>query len=146
MMLLLLFFAAGALSAQPATGVEFFESRIRPILATSCAPCHTAKNHIAGLDLSTPEGILRGSDGGPVLSKDKPEESKLLHVVTYLERIKMPPTGKLTDPQIAAISEWVKMGAPMPATGAAAPVAAIPAKKKEFTRGQKEFWSFRPVR
>ncbi|HUS05963.1 MAG TPA: DUF1549 and DUF1553 domain-containing protein, partial [Bryobacteraceae bacterium] len=47
---------------------------------------------------------------------------------------------------IAAISEWVKMGAPMPATGAAAPVAAIPAKKKEFTRGQKEFWSFRPVR
>jgi Planctomycete cytochrome C. len=135
MLLLLILLSAGAVSAQTPTGVDFFESRIRPIFTTSCAPCHTAKAHTAGLNLATPEGILHGSDSGPILQKDKPEESKILRAVSYLDRVKMPPTGKLKDEQIADIAAWVKMGAPLPA--ASAPTAARPPSEKSSPKGRR---------
>ena len=53
---LLLFFTS-LLSAQSPGQIEFFEKKIRPILAGNCAACHNAKATTAGLDLSTTEGI-----------------------------------------------------------------------------------------
>ena len=55
-----------AQSSQPA---EFFETRIRPLLATHCYACHGPKMQMAGLNLSTAAGFLKGTDSGPVVVK-----------------------------------------------------------------------------
>jgi hypothetical protein len=122
--------------------IEFFEKKVRPLFASRCTPCHAGTSNRAGLNLSTPQNIARGGDSGPIVSTTKPEDSKLLKVVGYNDRLKMPPTGKLSDQEIADLQEWVRLGAPMPAAGP----AAAQAKRKEFTKGQKEFWSFQPVK
>ena len=75
--------------------IEFFEKKIRPLLAANCAGCHNAKAMTAGLDLMTLEGFTHGGESGSLINKEKPEESRILKVISYDETVKMPPTGKL---------------------------------------------------
>ena len=126
-------------------GQEFFEKKIRPLLVKNCQSCHNAKLKSAGLDLSA-EGFFRGGDSGPLISKENPENSRLLKVISYESSLKMPPTGKLKDDEIAALTAWVKMGAPWP--GAAPVAAASPPKAaaREFTEEEKNFWAFQPMK
>src|SRR5215475_7768957 len=71
---------------------EFFEKKIRPIFAANCQRCHNARAKVAGLDLTTAEGFQRGGDSGPVINREKPEESRLLKVIGYDGEMKMPPS------------------------------------------------------
>ncbi|HZN10445.1 MAG TPA: PSD1 and planctomycete cytochrome C domain-containing protein [Blastocatellia bacterium] len=125
-------------------GQEFFEKQVRPILVTKCQGCHNAKFKSAGLDISSAEGFLHGGESGPLLSQENPEESRLLKVIGYESSLKMPPTGKLKDEEIAVLAAWVKMGAPWP--GAAPAAAAAPRSKpgavREFSEAEKNFWAF----
>jgi hypothetical protein len=124
---------------------EFFEKKIRPIFVRNCQACHNLKVKSAGLDLSTPEGIMRGGDSGLLISKEQPESSRLLKVIGYDGNIKMPPVGKLKDEELAALTAWVKMGAPIPG---ASPAAGNWTKRKasrEFTESEKKFWAFQPL-
>src|SRR5215203_5796507 len=98
----------------PSEQVEFFEKRIRPIFLERCQSCHNSKTHTAGLNLTSASGLNRGSDSGRVIVPGEIEASRLLHVVSYKERIKMPPTGKLKEQEIQDLREWVKLGAPWP--------------------------------
>jgi mono/diheme cytochrome c family protein len=135
-------------SAQIAEQQEFFEKRIRPILANNCQRCHNAKAKLAGLDLTTAEGFQRGDESGPIINKEKPEESRLLKAISYEGELKMPPTGKLKDHEIAALTEWVKMGAPWPGAVQPASTANWPknSSTREFTDDEKSFWSVQPVK
>ena len=58
-----------------------------------------------------------------------PEQSRLIEAVRYGNPdLQMPPKAKLTDEQIADLTEWVKRGAPWPAdAGAHAGSGAGPA-------------------
>ena len=49
--------------------VEFFESKIRPVLSKHCYECHSAqaKKLRADLLLDTKAGMLKGGDSGPVV-------------------------------------------------------------------------------
>ena len=47
-------------------GVEFFESRIRPVLVTECYQCHGPGKSKGGLCLDSRDAILEGGDSGPV--------------------------------------------------------------------------------
>jgi mono/diheme cytochrome c family protein len=134
--------------AQSSDQQEFFEKKIRPIFANTCQRCHNAKAKMAGLDLSTAEGFHRGGDSGPIVNKEKPEESRLLKVISYEGEMKMPPTGKLKDHEIAALTEWVIMGAPWQGAAASTPNANWPknSSTREFTENEKSFWSFQPVK
>ena len=60
-----------------AKGVEFFESKIRPVLSKHCYECHSAqsKKLKAGLLLDTKAGMLEGGDNGPTLVPGKAKES-----------------------------------------------------------------------
>jgi hypothetical protein len=129
----------------PPEHAEFFEKRIRPILAARCQSCHNPKAGTAGLDLTSSSGLRKGADSGPVIVPGDVEKSRLLQVVGYQERIKMPPTGKLPDNELEQLSEWVKIGAPWPSIGSEQPTFAEAPKKKGYSRGQKDFWSFRPL-
>jgi mono/diheme cytochrome c family protein len=140
--------AAAPFLVQTGAQEEFFEKKVRPIFAANCQRCHNAKSKVAGLDLTTAEAFQHGGDSGPVISKEKPEESRLLKVIGYDGEIKMPPSGKLKDHEIAALTEWVKMGAPWP--GGVPPVASeswpkIP-NARSFTEEEKGFWAYQPIK
>src|SRR5215831_10317167 len=133
---------------QAAAQEEFFEKKIRPIFAANCQRCHNAKSKVAGLDLMSAEAFQRGGSSGPVINREKPEESRLLKVIGYDGELKMPPSGKLKDHEIAALTEWVKMGAPWP--GVVPPVASESLPKspnaRPFTEEEKGFWAYQPIK
>ena len=65
------------------TGSEFFEKKIRPLLAERFYPCHSARAGKAsgGLTLDSRDGLLRGGDSGPSLVPGDPDHSLLIKAV-----------------------------------------------------------------
>src|SRR5262245_1557108 len=75
-------------------GLEFFEQKIRPLLADKCYECHSAssKKLKGGLRLDFRDGVRKGGDSGPAISPGKPEASLLIKAVRYTdEDLQMPP-------------------------------------------------------
>src|SRR5471030_1789804 len=111
---------AGAAATAEVTPEQaaFFESKVRPILSEACYKCHSLEKSKSkgGLTLDTKEGILKGGENGVIIKPGDPAKSPLITAVKYLDPdLQMPPKGeKLKDDQIAALVEWVKMGAPDP--------------------------------
>ena len=124
---------------------EFFESKIRPLLSSKCFACHGSEMQMAKLNLATAAGFFKGGESGPVVVKGEPENSRLINAVNYQGQVKMPPTGKLKDAEIADLVAWIKIGAPWPDATAAEVVVEKP-KGYQFTEQQKKFWAFQPVK
>jgi mono/diheme cytochrome c family protein len=111
-----------ARAAADAKGVEFFESKIRPILANNCVGCHGTEKQKGGLRLDTREHLLAGGKDEDkvivVFDPAHPEKSMIIEAIEYKnEDLQMPPpkkgkSMKLPDSDIATIKEWIKMGAP----------------------------------
>ncbi len=97
------------------TPADFFESKVRPVLAGRCYGCH-AENAVAGLRLDSREGLLEGGKSGPAVVVGRPAESAVIQAVTGTGgRMAMPPAGKrLEAHEIEALSRWIAMGAPWP--------------------------------
>ena len=68
----------GFAQAQSPDPVEFFESRIRPLLVSKCSACHGDKVQMAGLMLTTVEGLQKGAESGPLVSGTEPGQSRLI--------------------------------------------------------------------
>jgi hypothetical protein len=139
--------AADSPSPTAAEAETFFESRVRPILVEKCFACHADKEQKGDLRLDSREAALKGNDGGPSVVPGKPDESRLIAVISYRDDIKMPPKQKLSDAEIAALTKWVKLGAPWPATSTtkAAPAAANPASAEGIAHAKSTHWSLHPV-
>ena len=58
--------------SSPAEGAEFFESKIRPILADNCFTCHGSKKQKAGFRLDSRPALIKGSENGPVVVPGQP--------------------------------------------------------------------------
>jgi hypothetical protein len=100
------------LAAGPALAAGLYRDEIQPLLQRSCLPCHNARAKQGGLDLSTREGLLRGSEHGPVVTPGNPDASALYKAVAHITEPGMPFKGKkLPDEAIARIAEWIKAGA-----------------------------------
>src|SRR5579863_2114729 len=123
--------------------IEFFESRIRPILADRCLECHGPEKQKGNLRLDSLAGVLKGGDSGPTVVPNKPDESLLVQVIGYTFDIKMPPKSKLPEREIADLTQWVKRGAPWPNSDAAANGTKRIAAG-EITAEQRAFWAFQP--
>src|SRR2546423_5305360 len=114
--------APAALSAEQ---TQFFEAKVRPVLAQNCYKCHSVQEGKSkgDLTLDTREGLLKGGENGPVLVPGDPEKSKLIKAISYTDPdLQMPPKDKgekLKPEQIADLTEWVKLGAPDPRVTAA---------------------------
>src|SRR5690349_14147865 len=61
-------------------GVEFFEKKIRPVLAEHCYKCHSAQTKVSkgGLQLDSRDGLRRGGETGPAVVPGKPADSLLV--------------------------------------------------------------------
>src|SRR5437588_1959066 len=89
---------------------DFFETRIRPVLAKNCFACQTGSK-MGGLQLDSRENLLKGGKDGPVVVPGSPDESVLIQAVKQInERFKMPPTAKLKEQEIEDLAAWVKAG------------------------------------
>ena len=126
--------------------LEHFEKKVRPLLIEHCQRCHDGEKAKGGLRLDSAETLTQGGDTGEVLVPGKPEASLLIQAVQYSGDLKMPPKGKLSEAEIAALVEWVQAGAPWPAE-AAQPVtpAPVPAVQPTSTPDPRTFWAFQPV-
>ena len=108
--------------------IEFFESKIRPILIANCSGCHSeAGGRLrGGLSLDSRELILKGGRSGAALIPGDPDASMLITAVRYEDPDwEMPPRGPLSRDQITALEQWVQMGAPFPGSGRSAAAADV---------------------
>ena len=129
-------------AALPGQDAEFFETRVRPVLAKNCYACHGADKQFSGLRVDSRDLLLRGGKRGPALTPGKPEDSLLVKAIRH-EGLQMPMGSKLKDGEIAAIEEWVGKGAPWPADAAAKQASRDPAF---YAKLAKEHWAFQPVK
>jgi hypothetical protein len=120
--------------------LDFFESRIRPVLIEHCLECHSGgKKQKGGLNLSFRQGLLRGGETGPAIVPGKPMESLLIEALRY-ESLEMPPSGKLPDRVVDVFVTWIKMGAPDPRKPDSEP------RKEKGALDASQLWSLQPIK
>jgi hypothetical protein len=133
-------FGASAVTVEKA---EFFEKRIRPILANECAECHGEKKQKGGLRVDSREALRRGGDTGPAVIPGDPVKSLLLSSIKHLDPdLQMPEKKPKLDPAIIAdFEKWITEGAEDPRDGTQTQdedSAAVLARAKKL-------WAFQPV-
>ncbi len=126
--------------------IEFFEKRIRPVLARECYECHGPEKQKGGLRVDFREGLLKGGETGPAVVPGDPRKSLLIQAVTHENsEIKMPKKRPKLEPStIDDLVAWVKIGAPDPRDKPGAIESS--ASWKETLATRKQWWSFQPVR
>jgi len=139
LMLLLGVSASGQTAGDP---VDFYTTKVKPLLTTKCYACHT-QTAMGGLRLDSREGVQKGGASGPAIVPGPASNTLLMQVVTHTHsKIKMPPGGRLSDAEITTLRQWIESGAhfePQPSAGA-------PAAKSDVA-SRRNFWSFqKPVK
>ena len=135
---------AGAGNPFSPEAVDFFESRVRPILVDRCIKCHGPKKQSSNLRLDSREAALKGGDSGPSVVPAKPEESLLIQAIAQThQELKMPPGGKLPESSVAIIRQWVALGAPW-STNLNRNKVAVSARSDGHGPARPH-WSFQPV-
>ena len=101
-------------SATPAPAIDF-DRDIRPILAGHCFKCHGPKRQESGLKLSARKTALDGGDSGEkAIVPGKPEESRLIKVVSGTDpEFSMPPKDA-DKPLFRLLAERYGDGTPDP--------------------------------
>ena len=120
---------------------EFFEKKIRPVLAKHCFECHSGGEKVkGGLLLDSRPGWNAGGDSGPVIVPGNPADSLLLAALRY-ESLEMPPSGKLPEDVVADFAKWIEDGALDPRDD------EQPSQVKHTYEpvSADELWSLRPV-
>ncbi|MFT7642328.1 MAG: hypothetical protein ACI9G1_004085, partial [Pirellulaceae bacterium] len=124
--------------------IEFFESKVRPLLSQHCYECHSGKSKsLKGeLRLDGREQALQGGESGPAIVAGKPNESVIIEAVRW-QTLEMPPKGKLKDAEIETFVKWVEMGAPWPAGET---IASNPEQKPiDWNKQRQDHWAFRKI-
>lgn len=137
--------SAPALAADTdAASIEFFETKIRPVLVEHCFECHSAKAQPAegNLRLDSRDALRKGGKTGPSIVLGKPDASLLIKSLRYTdENLQMPPDGKLPDGVIADFEKWIASGAADPRTDAAAGSSG-----NNISTRAASHWAFQSVR
>lgn len=99
-------------------GIKFFETKIRPVLATRCYKCHGKKKQESELRLDSYAALLKGGATGPAVVPSEPQQGLLIHVIEYEdEELQMPPDRRLPNQVIKDFKHWITIGAPHPDAG-----------------------------
>ena len=121
---------------------EAFEAQIRPLFIKHCLKCHGAVKQEAGLRLDSRNGWMIGGDNGTAIVPRNAKDSLLIKAVSYSDPdLKMPPDGKLSPAEIAALTAWVNQGAFDPRES-----TARSSTSRLSLEDARSFWSFQPVK
>lgn len=97
-------------SARVACGVDaraVWSSKVQPIFDANCVKCHGLIERKSGLELDSPEAVLKGGQEGAVVVPGKPEQSRLYQYLAPDSDPHMPPKKQLTEVQREAVREWI---------------------------------------
>jgi hypothetical protein len=129
--------------------VEFFESKIRPVLSEKCYECHSSKSSKikGGLRLDHIDRILDGGDSGSSLIVGKPNESLLIEAIRYDDQdFHMPPKEKLPKQVVQDFEKWILDGAFWPKE----PIPTLsPSKKRtsfDLEKRRNLHWCWQPIK
>lgn len=86
-----------------------FSADVMPILQAKCNECHGIEKIKEGLDMTTYEGVIKGSFNGPVVVPGNAGESLVVQMIVEDE---MPKRGtKATPDELQILMNWVNQGA-----------------------------------
>ena len=138
-----------ARAAAPPEEIEFFERRIRPILAQECYACHSAATkREGGLALDTREAIRAGGASGPAVVPGQPEASLLLDYIAFESaEERMPKNGAPLDAGVIAdLRRWIARGAVDPRDRPpTADELAADVRWEAVAARRARWWSFAPL-
>ena len=141
--------AAAATPVAAQSPEDFFESRVRPVLARQCAECHSEGRTRGRLRVTTRAELLTGGKSGPAIVPGDPDASLLIKAIRHeIAKMEMPRDAPPLSPRdIEGLVEWVRMGAPWPESAPPIVVAAsVSAGEGGMTPGAKIFLDkVRPV-
>ena len=113
----------GLLSAAPLPVAEVkreatvdFAKEIHPLFKRSCLACHNTTKAKAGLNLESPQMILKGGDSGAAAVPGKAEESLLLITAAHRDDLPMPPPGNkvnatdFSPEELGLLKLWIDLG------------------------------------
>ena len=94
---------------------EFFESKIRPVLAETCFKCHGGQKTSGGLRVDAREALVKGGERGPAIIPGDADGSLVVRAIRHIDDdLEMPPGKRLPDAVAADFAAWIKDGAPWP--------------------------------
>jgi uncharacterized membrane protein len=101
--------APAATSAPAASGAVSFAKDILPILQSRCVSCHGGDRTSRGLDMTTYDKLIVGSQNGAVITASDANNSLLIQMI---QQGKMPKNGpKVTPGQLQMLIDWINAGA-----------------------------------
>lgn len=136
--LVIVVLTASIVHAQPdrARQLEFFEMKVRPVLADNCFECHGALKPKGGIRLDRKEFVFKSREE-PLVVPGEPDKSLIVKAIRHEIETKMPPPPrpKLSAQAIADIAAWIKLG------------AAWPDEKPSADQSDpRKHWAFQPVK
>jgi hypothetical protein len=121
--------------------IDFFESRIRPMLIRHCYECHSEELAEGNLRLDSKAGWERGGDRGPAIVPGDPASSLIMRAVSLREdKLRMPPEDAgdpLSAEELADLSRWIRHGAIDPREGTAV--------LTDIEQAAATHWAFQPL-
>ena len=126
--------------------IDFFEKRVRPVLAERCFQCHRGRKPEGELRVDSLAGLLRGGTRGPAILPGDAEKSLLIRAIHHDELLQMPPKEKLPTRELLDLTRWVAEGAVWPNEDPVPPVTKRHKKTGPlFTVEQTSHWAFQPL-
>lgn len=133
-------------AAKRTKGLELFRDVVRKSLKDKCISCHGGDATEGKLDLATQEGLLKGGERGPAAVIGRGDKSLLTRLIKHQQEPHMPKDDdRLSDVEIAAIVNWIDLGAPYDEPLVARKTDAIKWTERKVKPESRQFWSFRPL-
>jgi mono/diheme cytochrome c family protein len=127
-------------------GLALFKASVRAVLIDNCVDCHGGSEVESGFDLATRKGLLRGGAHGPAVIVGKSADSNVVRFIRHQQKPFMPDGGdKLPEPQIAAIAQWIDLGAPYDQPLVANPRDPDSWVNTVVAEKARDYWAFRPL-
>jgi Protein of unknown function (DUF1549)/Protein of unknown function (DUF1553)/Planctomycete cytochrome C len=108
-------FLAASQMAGGDDAASLWSRKVQPLFDVQCVKCHGPIEQKGGLELDTPEAVLKGGDGGAVVVAGKPEESALFQNLAAGADPHMPPKKQLSDAEREVVRAWIAAMAIAPA-------------------------------
>ncbi len=97
------------------TGKIDFQQDVAPLVRAKCIECHGPATQMADLRLDEAQHAFKGGESGEPIAPGDSDASLLVERLHNKELgLIMPPTGKLSDEQVAILRSWIDQGAQWP--------------------------------
>ncbi len=135
--------AATADESPAANTLEYYQSKVQPILKAACYECHSHSSGEASgrLVVDSRRGLIEGGTRGPSIAAGSPESSLLIKAIGYSDPdLQMPPAGPLPSEQQQILTAWIAAGAIAPES------SGVTSTGKSTVPDPRTHWAYQPIR